>query len=281
MKTRVISGAFIAIFTLLIVWFGGLVTTLALGVISIIGYIELCRATKVCDKKPNILMILTFAGIVAYYALSYMGNDSIFLFLTVALMMIVHMAVYVIAYPKYHANQIMHSYFSFVYCPIMLSFVLHTRMLSNYMDTLNYNIGFFLVWMIFIAAWFSDTFAYFTGVLFGKHKIFPVLSPKKTVEGCIGGVVGAGIGGLVYAIILYNCGVLGGEYIIYFLIIGLIGSVVGQIGDLAASAIKRNYEIKDYGNLIPGHGGIMDRFDSIIFTSMLIYVLSIIFFGFY
>ena len=147
----------------------------------------------------------------------------------------------------------------------MLSFIGMTRALPE--------IGNKVVWMIWISAWGSDTCAYCVGMLTGKtignHKVFPVLSPKKSIEGCIGGVVGAALLGM-----LFGHFVMGSDYgtIMMGIICG-IGSVIAQCGDLAASAIKRNYNIKDYGKCIPGHGGILDRFDSIIFTAPCIYFL--------
>ena len=101
----------------------------------------------------------------------------------------------------------------------------------------------------------------------------PVLSPKKSVEGGIGGVVGAALIGVLYALAINKWGGAGVD-IVEFAIIGAAGGAISQIGDLAASAIKRNYNIKDYGTLIPGHGGILDRFDSVIITAPLIYFLS-------
>ena len=174
-----------------------------------------------------------------------------------------------------------YAYFSFVYVTVMLGFILLTRNFTaaGSLDKEGsfYNTGFFAAWMIFISAWGSDTCAYFAGVALGKHKAFPKLSPKKSVEGCIGGVVGSGIFGLLYAMILNGVGRgFPGMYWV-FPLLGVAGSIIGQIGDLSASAIKRDMKIKDYGHVIPGHGGILDRFDSIIFTAPMIYLLVILF----
>ena len=127
--------------------------------------------------------------------------------------------------------------------------------------------------MIFISSWISDTCAYCVGVLVGKHKLAPSLSPKKSVEGSLGGIAGSVIVGALFGFFIVEKVITDQQVTWIFALIGGIGSVVSQIGDLAASAIKRNYEIKDYGNLIPGHGGIMDRFDSIIVTAPMIYFL--------
>ena len=125
--------------------------------------------------------------------------------------------------------------------------------------------------LIFICSWGCDTCAYAVGILFGKHKMAPVLSPKKSVEGGIGGIVGAALLGAAYGLVFHldwqGC-----------VILCAAGGAVSQIGDLAASAIKRNHDIKDYGHLIPGHGGILDRFDSVIFTAPIIYVLTLLMF---
>jgi len=124
---------------------------------------------------------------------------------------------------------------------------------------------------VFITAFGTDIFAYFSGFLFGKHKLCPKLSPKKTVEGAIGGVIGSTVLCMVFAWILYP------ELIWHCLVIGLVGSVFSQAGDLTASAFKRKMGIKDYSNLIPGHGGMLDRIDSVLFTAPFIYYYVIIF----
>lgn len=128
-------------------------------------------------------------------------------------------------------------------------------------------VGFVFTWTVILASFGSDIMAYFTGYLIGKHKLAPVLSPKKTIEGAIGGVVGAGV----------LCGIYGAifakEYILQCVFIGIVGGAFSQAGDLTASAFKRKMGIKDYGNLIPGHGGIMDRFDSVIFVAPFVYYL--------
>ena len=188
--------------------------------------------------------------------------------IAVILLLMALMFVYVFAFPKYTANQIMATYCSLIYAPVMLSFVFLTRQLDY---------GVYLVWMIFISSWISDTCAYLVGVLFGKHKLVPQLSPKKTVEGSIGGILGSAIVGALFGFCLLDKTLGGNQFGIMLFVIGAIGSVISQVGDLAASAIKRNHDIKDYGNLIPGHGGIMDRFDSVIFTAPMIYFLVIIF----
>lgn len=135
--------------------------------------------------------------------------------------------------------------------------------------------GRFLVYIPFIAAFMSDTAAYFVGKYFGKHKLAPVISPKKTVEGLLGGFAGATVSMLIYGLILQlACGLSVNYW--YALIYGILGSAAGVFGDLSFSAIKRQVGIKDYGNLIPGHGGILDRFDSVIVVAPLMELLFLL-----
>lgn len=149
----------------------------------------------------------------------------------------------------------------------MLSFIYLVRELPY---------GVYSVWMIFISSWICDTCAYVVGMLIGKHKLAPVLSPKKSIEGAIGGIAGAALVGALYAYFIVEPAVSGQKVTWVFVLISAVGAVISQVGDLAASAIKRNHEIKDYGKLIPGHGGVMDRFDSVIFTAPMIYFLVLL-----
>ncbi len=137
--------------------------------------------------------------------------------------------------------------------------------------------GTYLYLLPFVGAWISDTFAYFTGRFFGRHKLIPEVSPKKTIEGSIGGIVFTAISLVVYGWILkkfFNA--VDPDYIV-LAVMGAVVSVISQVGDLIASVIKRHYGIKDYGHLFPGHGGVMDRFDSVLATAPVVYILSLVF----
>ena len=204
------------------------------------------------------LELFGYISVALYYvSLVYMwGSYQVFAIICGLVMV---MFVYVFSYPKYQARQIMETYFGVIYVGVMLSFVYQTRCLED---------GKFIVWLIFLCSWGCDTCAYCAGRLFGKHKMAPVLSPKKTTEGAIGGVVGATILGMVYALLTKGP-------VMEYMIICLIGALISMVGDLSASAIKRNAGIKDYGKLIPGHGGVLDRFDSVIFTAPIIYFLAV------
>ena len=146
------------------------------------------------------------------------------------------------------------TFFGIFYVGVLIDFIILT------MD--NFDMGKIYVWLIFIIAFATDTCAYFVGYAFGKHKLIPNVSPKKTIEGSIGGILGSTICCLIFGHI-FNLNM------VLMLILGSIGSIIAQIGDLFASSIKRYVGIKDYGNLIPGHGGILDRFDSVILVTPL------------
>ena len=133
------------------------------------------------------------------------------------------------------------------------------------------------IWLPFIIAWFTDTFAYFAGRFLGRHKLIPSVSPKKTVEGSIGGILGAVIIMIVYMLVAKKLFGITPNFA-YGIVCAIVLSVLSQLGDLVASCIKREHGVKDYGSLIPGHGGILDRFDSVLFISPVVYCL--VYFGF-
>ena len=137
--------------------------------------------------------------------------------------------------------------------------------------------GKYLIWLVFMGSWGADTAAYYAGKFFGKRKLCPEVSPKKTIEGSIGGLLGSaclcGIYGIVISSLVPHVSV------IHFVIIGLLTGVAGQFGDLVASSVKRYVGIKDYSNLIPGHGGILDRFDSILFNALVVFYYLIFVLG--
>lgn len=172
---------------------------------------------------------------------------------------------YVFKFEKFDSEKITVLFFGFFYVAVTLSYILRIRLLPC---------GDLMVWLVFIGAWGSDVFAYLVGRKLGKHKIAPVLSPKKSLEGCIGGIVGAVTLAVVYSLIFrarLSTALM--SPVIVFAIVAFVCSPVSMIGDMAASGIKRNKGIKDYGRLIPGHGGILDRFDSVIILAPIVYYL--------
>jgi len=260
-RTRLISGIILLAIALSVVIIGGDLLFGVLIIIAMIGMMELNRVVNVHKSIPG---ILSYAAAILYYLLIYFQLQQYDIMLVILFLMLL-MVAYVFVFPKFKTEQITTAFFGVFYVGVMLSYIYQVRILEN---------GEILVWLIFIGAWGSDTFAYCTGMLFGKHKVAPKLSPKKSIEGCIGGVFGAALLGALFAFILSPWIHDIVNPILVFAIIGAASSVISQVGDLAASAIKRNHEIKDYGTLIPGHGGILDRFDSIIFTAPIVYYLA-------
>ena len=264
-KTRLISGIVLVIIALATIISGSWILFFTLLAVSLIGMRELYKVMKVSDEHVTVLELVGYLGAVLYY-IAMKADFGNYGTMAIIISMILILFVYVFGYPKYHAEQVMAAFFGVVYVAVMLSFIYLTRSLPD---------GKFLVWLIFLCSWGCDTCAYCVGMLIGKHKMAPVLSPKKSIEGAVGGVVGAALLGLIYAL---AAGKFFPEFdhspAVYALICA-VGALISMVGDLAASGIKRNHNIKDYGKLIPGHGGILDRFDSVIFTAPVIYFLAI------
>lgn len=260
-KQRLISGVILIILALIFIIHGGYLLLAVLGIISLIGMFEFYRVFKI-EKTVG---IAGYIAAVIYYLNLALGFLPDIMALIMGLL-IVCMCFFVFGYPRFHANQIIAAFFGFFYVAVMLSCIYLTRSLDG---------GRYLVWLIFLCSWGCDTCAYCVGMLFGKHKMSPKLSPKKSVEGAFGGVIGAAVLTLIYGFVFK--GYMGEDVPYIFMMAGICaaGALLSMVGDLAASAIKRNYEIKDYGKLIPGHGGILDRFDSVIFTAPVIYFLSL------
>lgn len=266
--TRLISGVALIIISFIVLFIGGPVTGIFAMALSLIGVFEFCRVYGIEKRSPA---VFAYVWTVLYYVTLMLGNMKIqgftlsFLVLPIMITyLLAILAVYVFRYPEYHDREIMASFMSFFYVSVMLSYLYKIRVMEN---------GGYYVVLIFLCSWGNDTLAYCTGMLFGKHKMSPKLSPKKSVEGLIGGIIGAGILGCLYGFFLN--GKIDTQFNIYLtlFIVCALGAIPAVIGDLAASAIKRNNDVKDYGKLIPGHGGVLDRFDSMIFTAPIIYYL--------
>ena len=276
--TRLVSGIVLLALAIATMAYGNIFLIVPLYIIAAIAYRELTKALALNKdpKKWNLLEIAGELGIPVYYVSCFLvavwGKDSILLLGVIMGVFMVQMLIYVAAFPKYEAGQVMAAFFSFVYAPVMLGFIFLTREIPS-------GIGIYIVWLILISSWGCDTCAYAVGVLIGKHKIFPELRPKKSLEGCIGGVAGAALIGGLYGYFLVSDALLptGTRSVQIGIVMAVIcgaGAVMSMVGDLAASAIKRNHNIKDYGKIIPGHGGIMDRFDSMIVTAPITFFLA-------
>lgn len=261
-KTRLLSGIVLVAVALALIITGGNVLLAGLTIISLIGVFELYRVFHI---EKTLVGVVGYAAVLIYYA-NLLWNFIPDMMMFVLGVLVVFMTVYVFSFPKYKADQIFAGFLGIFYVAVMLSFIYQTRELSA---------GTYIVWLIFLCSWGCDTCAYCVGMLIGKHKMAPELSPKKSVEGAVGGVLGAALLTAIYGLVFQKQMELSTEYIFVLAGISAIGALISMIGDLAASAIKRNYDIKDYGKLIPGHGGILDRFDSVIFTAPIIYYLAL------
>lgn len=259
MLTRVLTSVVGIPLVILIMVLGNPTLKIAALIVALIGIEEYYRMLS--KKYMPMKAIGLGAGIIYFLWMDFFFNNFI---IYIAMLMIVLLVWMVIKYPKYSIVDIGISMMGPIYVGVLLSFIVAIR-------TMEY--GSFFVWLVFISAWGSDTCAYFAGRFFGKHKLAPVLSPKKTVEGAIGGAIGASILAYIYTYIftMFNYSIMR-EHIWIILIVVFIAAILSQIGDLAASSIKRTIGEKDFGHLFPGHGGVLDRFDSILMVAPFIYI---------
>lgn len=258
-KIRLLSSIVLMLLMLFLVITGGDILLVGVAFLALIAMMEFMRMAKI---HKSTLAVLGYAAVVLWYVLLFADHMDKLVPLCVFYLLAI-MTFYVIAFPKYRAEQIMYLFLGFFYAGVLISYIYQVRQLPG---------GAFSVWLIFIAAWGSDVFAYCAGMLCGKHKAFPVLSPKKTWEGCVGGVLGAALVAVLYCLAM-NHWFEQSFSVVQYAIVCSCGAAISQIGDLAASAMKRNNEIKDYGKLIPGHGGVLDRYDSVIFVAPIVYYL--------
>ena len=253
---RLLSGAVLLLLAFLFIPLGGLPLFLLTLSLSLLGLFELYRAFSL---EGTALGGLGYLSLLLSYLLLYLGREELLLMLLILSLML---SLYVLSYPKYHIDSVSESFFGLVYAGLMMSYLYRTRTLPD---------GKILSWLILLSSWGTDTFAYCAGMLFGRTKMTPVLSPKKTVEGAIGGGIGASALGFFYALLFRRYFTAVERPEIISAVSSAAASLISMAGDLAASGIKRDRGIKDYGRLIPGHGGILDRFDSMLFTAPTVY----------
>lgn len=252
MKTRVIAGLCMAPL-LLIIYFGGIPLMIAAFLIAFIGVKEFYEGWNALGVHPS--MIIAYTMIILLYAFHIILGPNPAWLMGWVVLAVVAGCLYGWDIVKRGPYDAMATVLGLVY---VVFFSYHIVLIDNTPFAI-------FTWLVVIAAFGSDIMAYFTGYLIGKHKLAPNLSPKKTIEGAVGGVVGAAIFSALFAFFFAK------PYLIHAAAIGVLGGAVSQAGDLTASAFKRKMGIKDYGHLIPGHGGIMDRFDSIIFVAPFVY----------
>ena len=248
---------------LIIFYLGGYwLMTLTL-IVSVIGIKEFYSGFEAMDVHPNIK--IGYGAIAVLYAMNaymyYMGDFNNIFLLAWLVGVIMAGSLYMFDLEKREPVDAMATTQGLIY---IVFFAFHLVLVDELVTFSN------MKWLIILSAFGSDIFAYFTGMLLGRHKLCPVLSPKKTIEGAVGGVLGS----------VALCSLFGYIFmrplLVHCVVIGLLAAPISMLGDLTASAYKRKMGIKDYGNLIPGHGGIMDRFDSVLFTAPFVYYYVVI-----
>ena len=244
------------------------VLPIAVAIMTTIALYEMYRCLGK-EKKLYLSIPAYIFAVISPFALRFLNEGSLYIFIAFAsctayLLYLFFVSVFLKGNIKF--AKIGEIFTTSVYIIAAFNSIIYIRDIENS--------GRFLYILIFIGAWMTDIFAYFTGMLIGKHKLIPEVSPKKTVEGSIGGIAFCTLAFIAYAYIVkifFNT-----ELNVLFLAISaIIVSVISQMGDLIMSLIKREYGIKDYGKLFPGHGGVLDRFDSILAVSLAFAVICI------
>lgn len=260
MKTRILS-ALIMLPLLTVVFFGGRFLVVACFLIGLLGVREYYKSFENgASLKPshNIASI----AILLLYFINLFFPNHLQLYMLWFVLVIFMSFLYLFNVEK---RKLEDGFVTIIGIFYVVFFSFHVVLTDQLESPYSY-----LIWLIFISAFGTDIMAYFTGYFLGKHKLSPLISPKKTIEGAIGGELGS----------IIFCGVFGyfviPDLLLHCFIIGFLGGIISQLGDLSASLVKRKLSIKDYGNLIPGHGGILDRFDSVLFTAPLVYYYSLI-----
>ena len=252
---RTISGALMLVISFICIYIKGSALIAYSIAIALLCLVELFKTFKLNDILIECTSIL-FSIVVLYF----IGTSNKNLVLTSFSLYFLVVSIYYLFFNKINIENFGKLLFSFIYISIPMGIFLRLGQTN-------------LLWVVFLISWGTDTFAYLFGIIFGKHKLYPSISPKKTVEGSLGGIFGS-----VILLNIFNFFVL--KYNAVFIIsFGIILSIVAQLGDLFASKIKREIGIKDFSNIIRGHGGFLDRFDSIIFVTPLVYIIFHIFGG--
>lgn len=257
LKTRILSALLGVPLILFVLYFRGYYLYFFVLALSLVGLYEYYKAVQNVGLNTN--RGLGYLSVVLYYLMFMLPLTFDRPGVLIAISVIILFTSEIIT-QKHSIPEIAINILGIAYIPFLFS---HLLMIENLED------GNIILWLPFLSAWFTDTFAYFVGIYMGKVKLCPKVSPKKTVEGAIGGIVGSIAMCTITGLVMNRLGV--DFKLIHFVITGFLCGFASEVGDLAASYIKRYTGIKDFGNLIPGHGGILDRFDSILFTAPIIY----------
>lgn len=262
MKIRTIASFALLPFVIVIALFTPkIITALCLGVMSSIAAYEMLYNTKLMRHPRMLIYTMAVAFLIAIW--SFLGSVAVFAAVIAFVFFVMLFTEMMLSGMKISYARASLCFTSGLIMPYMLCAIVRILMEPN---------GRFFVLVPFAVAFISDSFAYLVGMKFGKHKLSPVISPNKSVEGVLGGMIVTIVGMLIYGLVLQ----LGFQFrvnYLYAIIYAVVGSAAGVFGDLCFSVIKRQTGIKDYGNLIPGHGGILDRFDSMITVAPLMEIL--------
>ncbi len=263
LKQRVITGIALVILLLAVLALGTPFVELAVILLSAVAVTELFNAVNLADNKK--LLFTAVLGAVAL-VVAQCFEKNYFNFVMYAYIVAIFV-IYMSNMESIGFNDIAKTFFITMYVSFMFGHIILVRNMYN---------GHLLIWVVLIGAFITDTAALFGGKFFGKHKLCPRLSPKKTVEGSVSGIIGCIVATIIFCVI---CSFVFDEYVNYgyAVLISLGASVVSQLGDLSASCIKRQFGIKDYGKIMPGHGGVMDRFDSLFFVAPFVYYMLLMF----
>ena len=254
-----------------LIFSGTLLYPIVMSALSVMAVFEMLRVLGYAKKPAVVLPAYLIA--LAFPTAAYFATTDVIKYSVVAAAVIFVYLLYLLTLPVLTRGKLKITGMSAVFCTtvyVILAFsaLSAVRTLDN---------GVFYMFIPFICSWVSDVFAYFVGRLLGKHKLIPEISPKKTVEGSIGGIVFAVLAMLLFGFVVDS---FFDAITVNYLVLGLMGfvlSIISQIGDLIASSLKREYDVKDYSNLLPGHGGIADRFDSIFAISLLVLAICVAF----
>lgn len=271
MKQRIISAvAGLAVLLAVLILYDTVVLNITLSAIIAIAIYELLKACGAFAAPVAIPSILLGA------AAPFIGTETTKQFLpVVCVLFVIILFCYLLkAHKKFNAEKIGFVFFFTVAVSFSTSCFVYAR------DIFGVTVGLYIALLTLAGAWLNDTGAYFGGMLFGKHKLAPVISPKKTVEGFVSGIIVSIISQLLFTFVFVWIAnkFYGVEIYADYLKVAVTGPVVALVsvlGDLSASAIKRQYGIKDFGNIMPGHGGVLDRFDSVLMTLPLVYNIMV------
>ncbi len=268
LKQRILVGVIGGIFAIVVLCLNSAVISIVLGLISLIGLSEIYNTTGILRRKNKLCLFSYLYVLTAFLVLAFIKEATgfflaMFLF-AYAVVLLIYM---VFNHETTDFDDLGSLFFQTAYVAFLFAHILLVRRLQY---------GHFIIWIIFITAWLSDTAAFAVGLKFGKNKLMPNISPKKTIEGALGGLAGSVLFNLIFGIV---CSVGFDLNVRYFnlILLALVAGVLSQFGDLVASAIKREHGVKDYSSLLPGHGGVLDRFDSVLFVAPTVYYFSVTF----